>query len=67
MLITKRSPISGQLNSLELDITQAQLDEYNTGKKLVQNIFPNLTRDEREFLISGTTAEDWSNAFGKEK
>jgi hypothetical protein len=33
----------------------------------VQSCFPYLTADQREFLISGTSAEGWTSLFGKEE
>lgn len=64
MLIRKVSPVSGKTNEMELPITQEQLDRWNGGE-LCQNVFPHLTNDEREFLISGATAEDWKKLFPK--
>ena len=64
MLVTKRSIMSGLNHTLDLPITQEQLDRYNRGLELVQNIFPNLTPSQREFLMSGTTDEEWKEAFG---
>ncbi len=34
---------------------------------LIQDVFPNQTKEEREFLISGTTPEEWEIMFPKEK
>ena len=31
---------------------------------LVQNAFPNLSAEEREFIITGTTPEEWDYEFG---
>jgi hypothetical protein len=33
---------------------------------LIQEAFPNLDKAEREFLISGVTAEEWIALFGTE-
>ena len=33
----------------------------------VQEVFPNLTVEEREFLISGTTAAEWDAMFPEEE
>ena len=63
MTIEKQSPLSGKMNSMDLDITQAQLNAHNSGE-LIQNVMPNLTRGEREFLISGITPEEWDEQFG---
>jgi hypothetical protein len=41
------------------------LDAYKGGA-LMQNAFPFLSPDEREFLISGTTPEEWATMFGGE-
>lgn len=34
---------------------------------LIQNVFPELTEDEREFLISGMTPDEWSAYIGEEE
>jgi len=65
MIVTKKSTLSGNINSMDLPITQEQLDRYTNGNELVQNIFPNLTPDQREFIISGITANEWANTFGE--
>lgn len=33
---------------------------------LIQDAFPTLAADEREFLMSGITKEEWESIFGKE-
>lgn len=65
MIVTKISTISGNVNSMDLPITQEQLNRYNEGTELIQNVFPNLTPDQREFLISGITANEWATTFGE--
>jgi len=65
MIITKKSTLTGKMNTMELDITNSQLKRYEEGNDLVQNIFPNINSDGREFLISGVTPTEWVNAFGK--
>jgi hypothetical protein len=59
MKITKISMISGKENTLDLNITEEQLTRYNAGDGLIQNIFPDLTPGEREFLMTGITEEEW--------
>lgn len=64
MIVTKVSPFTGQSNSMELDVTQAQLDELTgSNRRLIQDIFPNLTPAEREFIKTGYTQEDWDAIF----
>ena len=62
MKITRRSPFSGKTHSMDLDITQEQNDRWNGGD-LIQNVFLDLTADEREFLMTGLTKEDWGSMF----
>jgi hypothetical protein len=66
MLITRTSMISGKTNSMVLPITSAQLDRW-TGGELIQNVFPDLSVDQREFLMTGVTQEEWNQNFGEEE
>ena len=63
MLITKTSPRTGTENTMELDVTPDQLNAWQTGA-LIQSVMPHLSLEEREFLISGYTPEDWEEMFG---
>ena len=62
--VVRTSIISGQSVSMDLDITQDQIDAYDSGA-LVQDAFPNLDRPQREFFISGITPEEWDEVFGE--
>jgi len=58
--IKRISPKTGKTNSMVLNTTGALLAEYYNGSdRLVQEIFPNLNVDEREFIMTGYTVEDW--------
>ena len=63
MKVTRKNNLNGNINSMELDVTQEQLDRYDFGEDLVQDIFPNLTPSEREILITGITPNDWNKLF----
>lgn len=62
MLVTKKSPLSGQINTRDLNITQDQLDKFFQGEK-VQHAFPHLSSDDREFILTGITPEEWDQTF----
>jgi hypothetical protein len=62
MKVTKRSTLTGITHTLDLDITPAQVLAWTQGK-LIQDAFPNLSADDREFLLSGSTREEWEQAF----
>lgn len=63
MQVTRRSMISGIEHTLDLDITEAQIAEYQSGSGYIQDIFRNLTADEREFIKTGITAKEWNEVF----
>ena len=59
MKVTRTSPFSGKTNTIEVDITMDQYDAWLAGT-LIQNAMPNLTPDEREFIMTGITPEEWA-------
>lgn len=63
--VTKISPFTGVFHTKELDITPEQLTSYMNGN-LVQVVFPNLNAEDREFLATGTTKEEWDKYMGEE-
>lgn len=58
MKITRVSDLTGIEHTMNLDITEEQLARYNSGV-MVQHAFPHLTPAEREFIMTGTTPEEW--------
>ncbi len=62
MIITRKSPISKLENSMDLDITEEQIQKWQQGE-LIQNAFPNLTASEREFIKTGITDLEWEMMF----
>lgn len=70
MEITKISQLSGKENTMNIEVTQYEMirieNRYHS-KELIQNIVPNLTMEEREFLMTGITPEEWNNTFGEEQ
>lgn len=69
MIVQKISVFTGKLNSMEIEMTHEQFLEYTDKKRTrkIQEIFPTLTPDEREFLISGTTSEEWAKFAPEEQ
>jgi len=66
MIVQRRSIISGEVNTMNIDCTEEQLNRHKMGE-LVQDVFPNLSVEEREFLISGVTPEEWDATFEDSK
>jgi hypothetical protein len=65
MLITRKSLISGNINTMSLPITEEQYNAWEQGT-LVQVAMPHLSPDEREFVMTGITPEEWADNFGEE-
>jgi len=63
MQITRTNPFNGSVNTRDLDITEQQIAAYEAGA-LLQNAFPNLSADDREFFKTGI--DNWDEMFGEE-
>lgn len=66
MQITRTSVVSGKTTTREIDVTQDQIDVWEAGE-LAQDAFPHLSADDREFIMSGITPEEWEELFGNDK
>jgi len=62
MKITKVSMLSKIERSLELDVTAEEIKAWKSGM-LIQDAMPRLNTDEREFMMSGITAEEWEKHY----
>jgi hypothetical protein len=63
MKISKQSPFSGNSNTREIPVTENQLSDWQNGM-LIQHAMPNISPDDREFLMTGITPEEWNETFG---
>ena len=63
MQIIRPSPFSGNTNVMEIDVTLEQLSSWQVDGILIQDAMPHLTPDEREFIKTGITPEEWDSAF----
>ena len=63
MKVTRLSPVSGVKHTMDLDVTTKQIVAWEKGE-MIQNVFPNLTPEEREFIKTGITTAEWDSMFG---
>lgn len=65
MIIRKKSMVSGKVHEMDLPITHEQFQEwfYNPKRRMVQDIFPHLSNEEREFLMTGITPTEWAQVI----
>ena len=63
MLVKRKSSITGKVTEIDLPITQSQLEQYELGNELIQDVFPELTPPQREFIKTGVSESEWNNLF----
>jgi len=64
--VFKTSPVTGESNGMDITCTEDQYISYLAGKGLIQDLLPEATVNQREFLISGCTPECWDSMFSEE-
>ena len=62
MLIAKTSSLTSRTHEMEIDVSDKQIALWMEGA-LIQDVMPNLSPDEREFLMTGITPAEWDEAF----
>ena len=65
MKVTRTSMFTGITRTIDLPITEHDLRAWNNGM-LIQNACPDLTADQREFIMTGVTSEEWEETFSEE-
>jgi hypothetical protein len=60
MKVTRKSLISGKDHTMELPVSALDLLAYLAGTANIQDVFPHLTPEQREFIMSGITPEEWA-------
>ena len=65
MLITKTSILSGKTRTKQINVNQSQIDKWEAGM-LIQDAMPDVSVDEREFIMTGSTPEEWDLYFNEE-
>ena len=66
--LTMTSELTGEVHTRRLPVSQARLLEWMSTpehrRPLVQEAFPDLNEDDREFILTGATPEEWEAEFG---
>ena len=65
MKITKTSILTGKTRTRDIEVTQEQIDVWKAGKT-IQEAMPGVSVEDREFLMTGATAEEWKEHFPPE-
>ena len=60
MIITRKSLFTGKLNTRDIQIDDITLLAVeNRSDRVIQDVVPHLSADDREFLLTGATPEEW--------
>lgn len=62
MKIVMTSMLSGKVRTREISISQEQVDAWKNGA-MIQDVMPDISPTDREFLITGVTSEEWDELF----
>lgn len=63
MTITRTSRLSGVTRARNLPVTEDQMARLHGGGETIQDIFPQLSPSDREFIKTGITDEEWDATF----
>lgn len=65
-LVTRTSLVSGTTRTMILTATLDQWAALDKGA-LIQNALPHLSADDREFLLTGITGDEWERTFPEDE
>ena len=66
MKIKRTSQVTGITRNLDIDVTKEQLVRWEAGA-LIQDVMGHLSAQDREFIITGITDDEWQRAFTQAK
>lgn len=58
MEITRKSMLTGKVRTMEIEVTEKQIKAWENGD-LIQNVMPELSTQEREFIMTGIADNEW--------
>ena len=69
MLITNISRITGISHTLDIPIDRQKLEAWvnNPEREHIQFVFPELSAEHREFILTGITPEEWKEYIDVEE
>ena len=65
--IARKSQVSGRINTLDMRVTEREILEWRKSGSSIQNYFPDLNDGEREFILTGTTEEEWDTLLADDE
>lgn len=65
MRLQRRSLLTGVVHERDLPVTPEELQRWRQGE-LSQRVWPTLSAEDREFVMTGITAEEWATLTPKD-
>jgi len=65
MKIKRKHPFTGELNEREISITPQQLSSWYNGIS-IQNAMPNISADDREYILTGLLPGEYDELMSEE-
>jgi len=66
MRIAKQSMLTGNITTREIPVTNWQIIRWRDGEN-IGNVMPDVSLDDREFIKTGITPEEWNKYCGEVK
>lgn len=61
--VTRKSTLTGKTQTRVFNLNPIVLAKYEAGHGLIQECFPYLSAEDREFIMTGITPEEWNDLF----
>jgi hypothetical protein len=70
-LVTRKSILTGITHTREIPVSEERIVAWETAnfltRPMIQDAFPDLSPDDREFLMTGITPEEWDSLDNDEE
>lgn len=63
MIVKRKSVLSGIERTRDIPVNPEDMLLWETGAVNIQDAMPYLNDDDREFILTGITQEEWNTAF----
>lgn len=67
MIIKRKSTVSGKVRTRDIPVNPEDMISWEKGDASIHVIMPYLSDEDREFILSGITREEWQEAFAEEE
>jgi hypothetical protein len=62
-VVHRKSMFTGIMHKTVLPIIPDQMIAWKQQRRLIQDVFPHISNEDREFLMTGTIPEEWDKEF----